>query len=139
MPAILVTCALIVQNGSVLITQRSETMPLPLLWEFPGGKVDAAETEKQCVAREIKEELNLEIKPLQRLTPVQHFNGSKTILLIPFICSLLSGKLTLAEHKDYRWAKPEELRGFTWCPADVPVVEEYLKMCGCADVQIVDE
>ena len=128
MSAILVTCAIIEQNRHVLITQRSETMPLPLLWEFPGGKVNVGETEEACLKREIKEELNLTIELQQRLTPVQHFNGSKTILLIPYICRLVAGKLTLAEHKDYRWAKPEELRGFTWCPADVPVVEEYLQI-----------
>ena len=128
MLAIPVTCALIEHEGKILITQRSETMPLPLLWEFPGGKVQAGETEKQGIAREIKEELNLEIEPISRLTPVQHDNGSKTIVLIPYICRLVAGKLALAEHKDFRWAPAAELRSFAWCPADVPVVEEYLQM-----------
>ena len=128
MKEISVTCALIEQAGKVLVTQRSPTMPLPLLWEFPGGKVHDGETEEACLIREIQEELNLEIEPLQHLTPVVHYDGAKTIILIPFVCRIISGEIKLAEHTQSRWAYPANLMQFAWCPADLPIVEEYMRL-----------
>ena len=130
MTEIAVTCALIEQAGKVLITQRSQTMPLPLLWEFPGGKLHDGETEEACLVREILEELNLVVLPLQRLTPATYTSGSKTIVLIPFLCRIIGGELHLTEHAQSQWVLPEELLKFDWCPADLPIVEEYMRLRG---------
>ncbi|MBB6610234.1 (deoxy)nucleoside triphosphate pyrophosphohydrolase [Pontibacter sp. Tf4] len=127
-PAIRVVCALIEQDDKMLLTQRSNYMAQPLLWEFPGGKVEIGETETAALVREIQEELNLLIVPLKRLTPVVHSYSSKTIELIPYTCSLQSGNILLAEHQAYSWATIEELLNYSWCPADVPIVEEYLHL-----------
>lgn len=123
-----VTCAVILEQGRVLVTQRSEHMPLPLLWEFPGGKLHPDETEQECLVREIREELSVLVEPLQRLRPVLHHTGTRTICLIPYLCRLLKGELRLAEHKQYLWVQPHELAAFAWCPADVPVVEEVMEL-----------
>lgn len=123
-----VSCAIIEQYGRVLVTQRSESMSQAMLWEFPGGKIEEGETEEECLVREIKEELNLEILPLQRLTPVLQPLGAKTIELIPYLCQYNKGTIQLAEHRAYQWVKPEDLTNYNWCPADLPVVEEYLAM-----------
>lgn len=125
--AIKVVCAILEQDGRVLVTQRSQHMPLPTLWEFPGGKVEAGETEEASIIREIKEEINLIIQPLRRLTPVVHRYGEKEIMLIPYTCKYLNGAVQLAEHMAYEWVEPAELLNYDWCPADVPIVEEYLK------------
>jgi 8-oxo-dGTP diphosphatase len=63
-----VTCAIILVDSKILVTQRSEKMKLPLKWEFPGGKLELDEKEDDCVMREIKEELNIEIKVLNKLS-----------------------------------------------------------------------
>ncbi|MFD2244831.1 (deoxy)nucleoside triphosphate pyrophosphohydrolase [Pontibacter ruber] len=124
--AIKVVCAILEQHGRILVTQRSQHMPQPLLWEFPGGKVEPGETEEESLVREIKEEINLVVRPITRLTPVVHRYSDKEIMLIPYTCRYLSGVVQLAEHRSYQWAEPSDLMKYTWCPADVPIVEEYL-------------
>ncbi len=57
-----VTAAVIRNDGKILITQRSMFDKLALKWEFPGGKIEAGETAEECLVREIKEELNIDIK-----------------------------------------------------------------------------
>ena len=121
-----VTCALIEQFGRVLITQRSETMPQAMLWEFPGGKIEEGETEEACLVREIQEELNLSITPVKRLKPVVQSYGDKTIELIPYICQYNRGAIKLDEHRSYHWVVPQDLANYDWCPAAIPIMLEYV-------------
>lgn len=123
-----VTCAIIVHKNKTLVVQRSETMKLPLKWEFPGGKIDLGETEEECILREIKEELNINIDIVSRLTPAPHQYPNVSIELIPFIAQLISGDINLAEHKKYLWLKKEELIDLDWAEADLPILEEYLTL-----------
>ena len=123
-----VTCALIEQYGRVLVTQRSETMPQAMLWEFPGGKIEEGESEEDCLVREIQEELNLSITPLKRLTPVLQTYGDKTIELIPYICQYNKGAIKLVEHRSYHWVTPLDLTTYNWCPADIPIMQEYVAL-----------
>ncbi|GAA4427311.1 8-oxo-dGTP diphosphatase MutT [Pontibacter saemangeumensis] len=124
-----VTCAVIEQYARVLITQRSKSMPDPLLWEFPGGKVEAGETEEECLVREIREELSLHITPQFRMTPVLHQLGDNPALeLIPFRCLYDGGTIQLLEHRNYKWVHPQDLLDHDWCAPDIPVVEEYLRL-----------
>ena len=122
-----VSCAVIIdQNQNILVTQRSATMPLPLKWEFPGGKIDDGETAEQSLLREIKEELDISILIVSALSPNIHQYGTKTIRLIPFVCRIVAGQITLHEHQEYRWLKPDELLSLDWAEADLPVVYEVL-------------
>ncbi len=124
-----VTCALIEKDGFVLITQRSESMPDSLRWEFPGGKMEPDETEEACLVREIKEELDVLVYPQTRMTPVLHsLQNGNTLELIPYRCLLAGGTIRLQEHKAFRWAQPEDLPGFNWCVPDLPIVAEYLRL-----------
>lgn len=123
-----VTCAIIIKEGKVLVTQRSEKMSLPLKWEFPGGKIDPNETAIDCINREIKEELNIEIEILQMLNPKQFDYEMFSINLIPFLSCYLSGDIILSEHRDYKWLKRDELQFIDWAPADIPVLDEFLKL-----------
>lgn len=123
-----VICAIIEHEGRVLVTQRSETMREPLLWEFPGGKIEQGETEEACLVREIQEELNIHVRPLKRLTPVIHQMPTKTIELIPYICYYEGGAIYLLEHRAYDWAVHDDLKKYSWCLPDVPVLEEYVRL-----------
>ncbi|WP_162342542.1 (deoxy)nucleoside triphosphate pyrophosphohydrolase [Cyclobacterium salsum] len=123
-----VTCALIERNGETLVVQRSEKMQLPLKWEFPGGKMEVGESEEDCILREIKEELNIDIKLVHRLTPSAFKYPTKNIYLIPFLASHIGGELKLAEHKSYKWLRKDRLTRLDWAEADIPIMNEYLKL-----------
>ncbi|MEJ8802316.1 (deoxy)nucleoside triphosphate pyrophosphohydrolase [Pontibacter sp. H249] len=126
MKDIKVLCGIIEKDGLVLITQRSKSMSQPLLWEFPGGKLEVGETEQDCLVREIKEELCISVTPQHKLKPVLHTYPDKIVELIPYICTFNRGTISLQEHLKYEWATPDKLRSYIWCPADIPVVEDYL-------------
>lgn len=122
-----VACALItLQTGEILVTQRSSAMSLPLKWEFPGGKVEPGESAEQCILREVKEELGIDIAVLRKMKAHAYDNGRLQIRLIPFRCEMLRGEIVLTEHARYLWLKREELSALDWAGADLPVLEDYL-------------
>ncbi len=121
-----VTCAIILRDDKILATQRSEEMKLPLKWEFPGGKLEFQESENDCIKREIKEELNIEISILSKLSENIHDYGDVKIKLIPFIAKYNSGDILLTEHKDYKWMEKQDLLTLDWAVADLPIVREFL-------------
>jgi 8-oxo-dGTP diphosphatase len=123
-----VACAIIVIENKILVTQRSEKMKLPLKWEFPGGKLEENESEINCIKREIKEEINIEIEVLRKLSNSIYDYGNFKINLIPFIAKHILGEIILAEHKDYKLLEKVELLSLDWAEADLPIVEEFLKL-----------
>ncbi|GAB3713827.1 (deoxy)nucleoside triphosphate pyrophosphohydrolase [Flavobacterium koreense] len=123
-----VTCAIILIEDKILVTQRSEKMKLPLKWEFPGGKLEEDENEIDGIQREIKEEINIEIEILEKLSNSIYDYGTFKINLIPFISNYVSGEIILSEHKDYKLLDKSELLNLDWAEADLPIVEEFLKL-----------
>jgi len=121
-----VTCAIIESNGTVLSTQRSETMSLPLKWEFPGGKIDAGEEPEDCLRRELLEELDIAVDISRSLSLSTHQYSTFTITLYPFVCRIISGEIKLHEHKAFKWLTPDKLHELDWAEADVPVLNEYM-------------
>lgn len=132
-----VTCAIIVdKDNRVLVTQRSQSMSLPLKWEFPGGKIEPNESAEECLIREIKEELGIDIEIQKRLKPNSHTYPTITINLIPFICKVIGGKINLAEHAACKWLKPNGLLALDWADADVPIVKNYLNQISITPQEI---
>ncbi len=125
MNSIHVACAIIEQNGRVLATQRSERMSMPLKWEFPGGKIHAGETAEECLKREVREELGIEIEVRRSLTPRTHAYPDFTVTLYPFICRIRSGMIRLHEHAASVWLIPKDLPSLDWAEADLPILQEY--------------
>jgi 8-oxo-dGTP diphosphatase len=123
-----VTCAIILIGNKILVAQRSDKMKLPLKWEFPGGKLEENETEIDCVKREIKEEINIDIEVVKKLSSSIYDYGAFKINLIPFIAKYIHGEIRLAEHKDYKLLEKVELLSLDWAEADLPIVEEFLKL-----------
>ena len=99
----------------------------PLKWEFPGGKLDENETEEECIIREIKEELSIDIVICRRLPETIYDYGSKAVKLIPFVCDTLDDLPFLTEHIAYKWLKPGSLKNIDFLGADILVAEAYLK------------
>jgi len=122
-----VTCAVIVVRDKVLVVQRGENMSMPNKWEFPGGKIEPNETEQDCILREIKEELNIEIQLIQKLNPSTFHYPNQSIQLIPFLANHTSGELQLTEHKNHQWLEKKELIKLDWAEADIAIVKEFIK------------
>jgi len=118
-----VTCAIIIDRKKILIAQNNESSDHPFQWEFPGGKVKTGETEKECIVREIEEELNLTVEVVEALTPVEYDYKIKAIRLIPFVCSLVSGEMKLNDHKAVKWMTIDELGELDLAEADKLLIQ----------------
>ena len=92
-----VTCALIIRDNKLLITQNNFKSDHPFQWEFPGGKIKTGETLENCIKREIMEELEIEIEILSTMKAVIYDYGFKKIKLYPFLCSIKNGKIKLSK------------------------------------------
>lgn len=128
MKTVQVTAAVIIENGKILCVQRNESKfnYISKKWEFPGGKVEANEKLEETILREIKEELNLDIKINDFLIQVDYSYPDFRIIMDTFVCEIIGGKLILNEHIDYCWLKKEELKILDWAAADIPIVNELM-------------
>jgi 8-oxo-dGTP diphosphatase len=122
----IVTCAIIERDGLVLAAQRSAVMSLPLKWEFPGGKIHHGESTKECLRRELLEELNIHVSVGKSLPVTTYHYPTFTVTLHPFICAIEAGEIALTEHAAITWLAPKNLHSLDWAEADVPVIESYL-------------
>ena len=121
-----VVCAVIYVGKKILVTQRSEKMKLPLKWEFPGGKLERDEREIDCIKRELKEELNIEVRVINKLTNSIYDYSTFQINLIPYVVEYVSGEIILAEHTSYKLLEKSSLNTLDWAEADLPIVKELL-------------
>ena len=139
-----VTAAIIRRNGKILICRRAEGS-CAHLWEFPGGRVEPGETPEQAVVREfaeetgftvrvtaplgiireLREELNIEIKPLREYC--RSVCGELSFVFIE--AEIIYGEPQLSVHEKMRWVSPGELTAFEWCPADRTVAEMLSANC----------
>ncbi|PWD98783.1 (deoxy)nucleoside triphosphate pyrophosphohydrolase [Marinilabilia rubra] len=124
---ITVTAAIIQKGAKILITRRAPGKHLAGYWEFPGGKLDQNETEQECLAREIQEELNITIQVDEFYRENIHQYANKQILLKAFKCSLVSGDIILRDHDKMAWINNNELTNYEFAPADIPIVKALLE------------
>jgi len=103
-------------------------MNLPLKWEFPGGKIEFGESEEECIIREIKEELNLDIEVSKKLNSTAFDYPNISIELIPFVAEQVGGQISLIEHANFKYLAKDELMNLDWAEADIPIVKEYLSL-----------
>jgi 8-oxo-dGTP diphosphatase len=110
------------EAGRVLITQRRPQAFMPLKWEFPGGKVEAGESDQQALAREMLEELAVEVEVGEHFLGLTHSYPEFDIDFHVYTCRIVSGKLNRLGVHDYCWVQTSELSGFEFPPADLPTV-----------------
>jgi 8-oxo-dGTP diphosphatase len=125
-PHIHVACGIIEREGLVLAAQRGPAMSMPLKWEFPGGKIKSGESADDCLRRELREELGIDVAVGERLATATHRYPAFTVTLYPMCCAIASGVLTAHEHAAVLWVAPEALPSLDWAAADLPIIEEYL-------------
>jgi 8-oxo-dGTP diphosphatase len=126
MPRLLLVAAvaLIDADGRVLISQRPEGKALAGLWEFPGGKFEAGEAPEDCLIRELKEELGIDVKA-ECLAPLTFasFRYPDFHLLMPlWVCRRWSGSPVGREGQALKWVRPVQLRDYPMPPADEPLI-----------------
>ena len=126
MKTIRVVAAIIVENGRVFATQRGYG-DFKDGWEFPGGKIEAGESPEQAMVREIREELDTEIRVERLLRTVEWDYPTFHLSMDCFICTIESGDLHLREHEAARWLDLEHLNDVDWLPADLQLIPEIAK------------
>lgn len=109
---------MIFRDGKLLITQRHAQAHLGGLWEFPGGKRESGETYEQCLIREIREELGVEISVGELFEEIHHAYPEKSVCLKFFICKLISGEPQPLDCAAVKWVLKKELDGFEFPAAD---------------------
>jgi 8-oxo-dGTP diphosphatase len=123
-PIVLVAaCALLNEEGKVLIAKRPPGRPLAGLWEFPGGKVDLGEDPETALIRELLEELGIEIAraDLLPLTFASHAYPEFHLLMPLYLCKRWKGSIAAQEDQELLWVRPDELGLYDMPPADEPL------------------
>lgn len=118
--------AIIYSDNKILCAQRSETMSLPLMWEFPGGKIEKDETEKEALIREIKEEMKCDLIVKDKVTTTEYEYDFGIVKLSTYKCELNKEMPTLTEHNQIVWLPIQQLNELTWAPADIPAVKKIM-------------
>jgi 8-oxo-dGTP diphosphatase len=112
--------AAIARGNQCLIAQRGPHGSLPGKWEFPGGKVEPGESPTTALAREIAEELGVEVTVGQLLASGTATVGTRVIALDVYAATILSGTVSLREHAQCVWASAADLPNYDWAEADIP-------------------
>jgi 8-oxo-dGTP diphosphatase len=119
-----VSAALIFRHGKLLIAQRHKDSHLGGLWEFPGGKREAEETDEECLAREIREELGVEISVGELFEEITHDYPERTVQLKFFLCRLVSGEPEPLGCAAFKWIGKNELADYPFPAADARLLEK---------------
>jgi 8-oxo-dGTP diphosphatase len=117
-PSIRVVAAVIERGGRYLITQRRASAVLPLLWEFPGGRVEARESDATALKREVKHRLGVEVTPGELISFVTHPYEKYSVDLYLYECELSSGEPAAVNVADFRWVPSSEFERYEFTPAD---------------------
>ena len=126
MKTIRVVAAIIIENGKVFATQRGYG-EFKDGWEFPGGKIEPDETPEEAIVREIKEELDTEVKVQELLDTVEYDYPNFHLSMDCFICKIVAGDLVLKEHEAAKWLTKETLESVEWLPADLGLIPQIEK------------
>ena len=119
-----VTAAVIRQNGKILICQRPADKNCGLLWEFPGGKIEAGENGEQCIVRECQEELGITLNVEHELTDITYEYPDRIVHLHFFLCNIAEGVPEKKEHNEIAWITADEIEQYEFCPADQKMIAE---------------
>lgn len=113
-----VVAAVIEHDGKYLITQRRSTAVLPLMWEFPGGRVETTESDADALQREVRHRLGVEVRVGQLISFVSHPYERYTVDLYLYECQLAGGEPAPLAVSAFRWVTSAEFDQYPFTPAD---------------------
>ena len=121
-----VVAAVIQRGDKYLITQRREDASLPLLWEFPGGRVEPGETDATALAREFSERLGAEVQVGKPVAFRRHDYEGYAVELVLYEATLVSSEdLEAKRVKDYRWVHMDQFSEYPFPPADRHTMDDF--------------
>jgi 8-oxo-dGTP diphosphatase len=121
-----VVALILIKQDEVLIAQRPKNDRLGLKWEFPGGKIEEGETPEVALKREIREELEIEIKVTNHFMTNEYNKPPVPIRLHAYLAELESGEPLSKVHEQVLWVPIEHLESLDFAPADLPLVRRLL-------------
>jgi 8-oxo-dGTP diphosphatase len=113
-----VVAAVIAKDERYLVTQRRPTAVLPLLWEFPGGKVEIGETDLEALKREVKHRVGVDIEPGAQISSVAHAYEHYTVELHLYDCRITAGQPSAVNVHQFRWVESDDFDRLPFTPAD---------------------
>ena len=123
MKVVNVVAAIIVRDGAVLATQRGYG-DFKGGWEFPGGKVEPGESEREAVARELKEELEMDVTVGELFDVVEYDYPTFHLSMKCYLCTAGQDGYGLKEHQDARWMSRDTIDEVEWLPADLGLIRK---------------
>lgn len=126
----IVTAAIFRKKGKYLLCQRNKNDAHSLKWEFPGGKLEGHESAEECLIREIKEELNIDIEVERHFCDSVYKYENGEILLKAYEAKIVGGTMKLLVHSEAVWVRAEELLQYELLPADVEIAERIIACDG---------
>lgn len=126
-PVVQVVAAIIRKGDRLLICQRPKDKAQASRWEFPGGKIEPGETGPVALIRECKEELAVTLTVGERYSIAETQLPDKTMQINFYWAELGDQVPKQLEHQAFRWVKKEELKDFSFCPADMVVAQKLLR------------
>lgn len=123
--SIRVVAAVIQQDGKYLITQRRKTASLPLLWEFPGGRVEPGETDVQALEREFSERLGAIVEVGKPVAFRRHDYEGYSVELVLYEGKLQSSGLEPKRVNEFRWVNADEFSQYPFPPADLGTLDDF--------------
>ena len=122
--------ALIRRNRDFLIAQRRENDSFGLLWEFPGGKKNRDESFEECVAREVLEEIGIDVQVHEKLMEVRHPYRERVVWLNFFLCTHRNGQPQAVDCENIAWVDVEDLKNYPFPPANEAVIQKLKELVG---------
>ena len=120
-----VVAGFIVQGEKVLICQRTQHQPMPLKWEFPGGKIETGEQPRDALRRELEEELGIHASIGDEVVRIRHtYRNGGAVELRFYLVENFDGELENRIFKDVRWVAREELPAYDFLDADKKLVKD---------------
>ena len=113
-----VVAAVIENGGRYLITQRRASAVLPLLWEFPGGRVEEGESDAAALHREVRHRIGVDIQPGKLISFVSHPYEHYVVELYLYEGRLREGHPSAVNVSDFRWVASEDFDSYRFTPAD---------------------
>ena len=127
LPYVVVAAAILQREGKILLTRRKLKAHQGGLWEFPGGKQEVGETLEQCLQRELKEEIDIEVGAVKHFSVLRHRYPEKEVELNFFTCSIVQGDPKPLGCIEMAWVTRGELMFYEFPAADRPVLRKILQ------------